>query len=94
MLTTKNHVIKDCDKTSDAALAAVDFHRKHGAGLCDLIDFLADEVAFDALCDMHGQSGGGLLDTQLILRALATIHARLASQNTEAVDALSIRMGF
>lgn len=94
MFTTTKPVTHGSDAGCEAALAAVDFHRRHGAGLCDLLGLLADEVAFDALCDLHGQFGAALPDAPLVLGALQTIQAALAARNTMDFHDLSIRKGY
>ena len=94
MFTTTTPVADESGTACEAALAAVDFHRRHGKGLCDLLDLLADEVAFDALCDLHGQFGAALPDAPIIKRALRTIEAALAARNDSDLDDLSIRNGY
>jgi len=81
-------------KAIEAALDALDFLRRHGAGLCDLLGLLAEETAFDALCDLHGQSGSDLPDVRRVWRSLRSIRAALAARSTHANDALSVRKGY
>src|SRR6056297_3139348 len=73
--------VTDSDGTTkaiEAALDALDFLRRHGAGLCDL----------------HGQSGSDLPDVRRIRRSLRSIRAALAARSTHANDALSVRKGY
>lgn len=94
MFKTQNTASGPNDASCAAALATVDFLRRHGAGLCDLIDILSDETAFEALCDLHGQSGAAVPDARLVRRALRTIRSALAAQEIRKVDALSHRRGY
>jgi len=93
-------LMKNTPRTDDggascaAALAALDFLRPHGGGLCDLLGLLAEEPAFDALCELHAQSGAVLPDAGVVQRGLRQIHAALAAQETCAMDALSVRKGY
>lgn len=93
-------LMKNTPRTDDggascsAALAALDFLRPHGGGLCDLLGLLAEEPAFDALCELHAQSGAVLPDAGVVQRGLQQIHAALATQETCAIDALSVRKGY
>lgn len=94
MFIPHNTASDPSDASCAAALASLNFLRGHGAGLCDLIDILSDETAFEALCDLHGQSGAALPDARLVRRALRTIRSALATQRTRKVDALSARRGY
>ncbi len=82
MLTTTTPATDEADAGYEAALTALDFYRRHGAGLCDLLGLLADEIAFDALCDLHGQFDSALPDVSLVLGAFQTIRAALAARTT------------
>ncbi|MCE0505006.1 hypothetical protein LR948_06565 [Roseivivax sp. GX 12232] len=82
------------DKAVEAALGATDFLRRHGAGLCDLLDLAAGPTAFDALCDLHAQSGSVCPDTYLVRGALRTIHEALASVQASTLDEVSLRAGY
>lgn len=94
MFMTETTATDDGGESCAAALAALDFLRRHGGGLCDLLGLLAEEPAFDALCELHAQSGVLLPDAGVVQRGLRQIHAALAAQETCAIDALSVRKGY
>ena len=94
MLMDETSATDEGGVSCEAALAAQDFLRRHGAGLCDLLGVLADETAFDALCDLHAVSGAALPDARIVRRALRTIHAALAAQQLSVTDTLSVRKGY
>jgi len=94
MLITTTPVTDEADAGCEAAFTALDFYRRHGAGLCDLLGLLADEIAFDSLCDLHGQFDSALPNVSLVLGAFQTIHAALAARTTLDFQDLSIRKGY
>jgi len=96
-MLTNSHPATDhggTDRTAEAALDATDFLRRHGAGLCDLLDIATDEVAFDALCDLHSQSGSMFPDVYLVRSALRTIHDALAAAKAGKLDEVSLCAGY
>ena len=96
MLTTSHPATAHVgnDRAAEAALDATDFLRRHGAGLCDLLDIATDEVAFDAMCDLHSQSGSMFPDVHLVRSAPRTIHDALAAAKAGKLDELSLCAGY
>lgn len=94
MFLNHNPTMDNVSASCDAALSALDFLRRHGGGLCDLLGVLAEEAAFDALCDLNGQSAAAVPDARLVRRALRTIHAALSRQKMHVMDMLSVKRGY
>ncbi len=70
----------------DAVYAVEQHLRRHGAGLCDLLDVLDDPSGFEALCDLHGAFGQPFPDPEAVETALHNIHRVLAEQAPSALD--------
>lgn len=69
------------------ALAATELHlRRHGAGLCDLLDALDDPAGFEALLRLHAAFGEPFPDADAVEDALRDIHRFLADQTPSALD--------
>lgn len=94
MFLNHNPAMDDVGASCDAALSALDFLRQHGGGLCDLLGLLAEEAAFDALCDLNAQSAAAVPDARLVRRSLRTIHDALACQKVHLMDMLSVKRGY
>ncbi|MDO6732458.1 hypothetical protein Q4577_20720 [Marinovum sp. 2_MG-2023] len=69
------------------AVAGTEKHlRRHGAGLCDLLDALDDRSGFDALCDLHGAFSDRFPDADAVEQALRDIRRVLSEQAPSALD--------
>lgn len=68
--------------------------RRHGAGLCDLLDALEDPSGFEAFCDLHGAFGEPFPDPDAVEAALREIHRVLAEQAPSSLDRIGHERGF
>ncbi|WP_156943933.1 hypothetical protein [Roseivivax isoporae] len=80
----------DASQARFNAVAATEDHlRRHGAGLCDLLDALDDRSGFDALCDLHGAISERFPDADAVEQALRDIRRILSEQAPSALDRIS-----
>lgn len=70
----------------DAAYDALAFVRKNGGGLCDLIDALSAEDAFEALCELHAQEENIQPDPDRVKQALVRILSPLQDEKPSNLD--------
>ncbi|WP_375176063.1 hypothetical protein [Pseudooceanicola sp.] len=63
--------------------------RRHGRGLCDLLDALDAPGGFDALCELHGFFGTQHPNADEIAEALAEIERALEAQTASAADRIA-----
>ncbi|MEM5542653.1 hypothetical protein WNY61_07870 [Sulfitobacter sp. AS92] len=77
------------------AVAATEQHlRRHGAGLCDLLDALDDPAGFEALLRLHSAFSDRFPDSDAIEDALWDIVRYLADQTPSALDSTGRERNF
>nr|WP_309502985.1 hypothetical protein [uncultured Roseovarius sp.] len=82
-----NTTTLDKSQARHDATAATEAHlRRHGAGLCNLLDALDDPSGFEALCHLHSAFGQPFPDAEALGGALRHIHRVLAEQEPSALD--------
>ena len=74
---------------SNAVADAQRFLRRHGAGLCDLLDALSDPLGFAALCDLQEACDQPFPDPNAVETALGTIYHALADEAPSSLDKIS-----
>ena len=57
----------------NAVAGTQDHLRRHGAGLCNLLDALDERSGFDALCELHGAISERFPDADAVEQALRDI---------------------
>lgn len=67
--------------------------RRHGPGLCDLLDTLDDPSGFEALCDLQAAFGQPIPDADAVEAALRDILRILADQTPSSLDRIGHERG-
>lgn len=89
-MTTMNPDTAATDpRALDAALDVATFLRRHGAGLCDLLDMFDHAAAFEALCDLNAQRDHAQPDPQVSQVALQRIVHQLGQMPVSHVDRIA-----
>ena len=89
-MTTMNPDTTATDpRALDAALDVATFLRRHGAGLCDLLEALGQAEAFEALCDLNAQGDHAQPDPQVSQAALQRIVHQLGQMPVSHVDRIT-----
>lgn len=70
----------------NAAADTQRFLRRHGAGLCDLLDALSDPIGFAALCDLQEACDQPFPNPETVETALGAIYHALAEEAPSSFD--------
>lgn len=87
VMFTKNDIAEQ--RNYNAAMRAIAFITYNGAELCELLEFLKEEEAFDELCTLHAQIGISTPNISAVQNALHHIVETLVRQAPSKLDKLS-----
>ncbi|ANT61899.1 hypothetical protein AYJ57_15685 [Salipiger sp. CCB-MM3] len=87
MLSTTSHVVTARDPREDAVLDVVDFIRRDGMVLYDLLSVLGDEEGVDAVAELIGLCVASLPARPALIAELAEVARSLIMLSLREIDA-------